>query len=177
MPLNQSFGTDDRISIAVEKYADMVRRICFLYLKNKADVEDVFQEVFLKLILHADSFTDEQHEKAWLCRVTFNQCKDLCKSFWRNKVEGMENLEIPYESAEQIDLLAAVHQLPPQYKQILYLHFYERMTVPEIAAILKQNSNTIYTQLRRARVQLKKKLGEDFRYGEIKWIYGSNQSQ
>lgn len=163
----QTFGTDDRVSIAVEKYADMVRRICFLYLKNKADVEDVFQEVFLKLLLHADSFADEQHEKAWLCRVTFNQCKDLRKSFWHRRVTGMEDLNLPYESAEQIDLLSAIFQLPPQYKQTIYLYFYERMTVPEIAAVLKTNVNTVYTWLRRAKEQLKGKLGEGFSYDTV----------
>ena len=71
---------------AVEKYADTVRRVCFMHLKNKSDIEDVFQEVFLKYILHDDPFESEEHEKAWIIRVTINACKDVFKSFFRRNV-------------------------------------------------------------------------------------------
>lgn len=63
----ESVATDIFIHNALQKYADMVRRICFLYLRNEADVEDVFQEVFLKLLLRHSSkkaFESEEHEKA-----------------------------------------------------------------------------------------------------------------
>lgn len=43
------------VNRALKLYADTVRRICFMYLKNDADVEDVFQEVFLKYLLHPSS--------------------------------------------------------------------------------------------------------------------------
>lgn len=158
--MNQPFASNDAVSIAIEKHADMVRRICFLYLRNKADVEDVFQEVFLKLFLNADSLKDEQHERAWLCRVTFNKCKDLCKSSWRKKVVSIEEMEIPFENPEQGELMQLVLQLPPKYKEIVYLHYYEGRTIPEIAEILQQNQNTIYTQLRRGREKLKQKMGD-----------------
>ena len=67
-------ANDRDISAAIDKYADMVRRICYLSLKNQSDVEDVFQDVFLKFFIHYGSFQNEQHQKAWLCRVAFNQC-------------------------------------------------------------------------------------------------------
>ncbi|MGE4483906.1 MAG: RNA polymerase sigma factor [Oscillospiraceae bacterium] len=158
--MEQSLGTDDAVSAAIEKYADMVRRICFLYLRNYADVEDVFQEVFLKFFLNAESFQSEDHQRAWLCRVTFNKCKDLCKSFWRNKVDSIEEMEIPYESPTQGELIKAVLELPSEYKEVVYLHYYEGRTIPEIAEIMQKNTNTVYTRLRRAREKLKQKVGE-----------------
>lgn len=148
------------IAKAIEKYADMVRRICFLYLGNSADVEDVFQEVFLKYCLHLHEFENETHQKAWLCRVTFNQCKDIKRSFWRQKVVSLDNMEIPCEDREQSDLIKAVLQLPSQYKEVIYLHYYEGWNIPEIAKILEQNVNTVYTRLRRAREKLKAKVGD-----------------
>ncbi len=150
--------SDDLLSIAIEKYADMVRRICFLYLKDKAEVEDVFQEVFLQYFLHIDTFRDEQHQKAWLCRVTFNKCKDMNKSIWRRRVVSIENLEIPFENPDQGELVTAVLKLPLNYRQIIYLHYYEGWTIPEIAEIMQQNVNTVYTQLRRAKARLKHKV-------------------
>ncbi len=158
--MNQPLGTDDAVSAAVEKYADMVRRICFLYLRNYADVEDVFQEVFLKFMLNADSLQDERHQRAWLCRVTFNKCKDLCKSFWRKKVVSIEEMDIPCESPRQGELMRAILQLPSGYKELVYLHYYEDRTVPEISEILHKNPNTVYSRLRRAKEKLKQKMEE-----------------
>ncbi|HBT63872.1 MAG TPA: RNA polymerase subunit sigma-24 [Ruminococcaceae bacterium] len=150
------------ISEAVDKHADMVRRICFLYLRNYADVEDVFQEVFLKFMLYSKNLSNENHEKAWLCRVTYNQCKDLLKSTWRKKVISIEEMDIPYQDDELNDFLSLIHQLPPHYRQVLYLHFYEKMTIPEIASSLKKNTNTVYTHLNRAKKLLKASLKEEY---------------
>jgi len=158
--LNPQPVVEDPVAVAIEKYADMVRRICFLYLRNSSDVEDVFQEVFLKFFLYVPQFENEQHEKAWLCKVTFNKCKDLNRSLWRHKVVSLENLEIPYENQEQGDLIRAVLQLPSKYKEVIYLHYYEGWTIPEIAGIMQKNVNTVYTNLRRAREKLKAKVGE-----------------
>ncbi len=160
--MKQQFGTDEAVSEAIEKYSDMVRRICFLYLKNYADVEDVFQEVFLKFFLCRASFENAEHERAWLCRVAFNKCKDLCKSFWRKRVVSIEEMDIPFESPEQEELIKEVMQLPPDQRQIIYLHYYEGRTVPEIAGIMGKNTNTVYTMLRRARESMRRRLGEDF---------------
>ena len=73
------------VNRALKLYADTVRRICFMYLKNDADVEDVFQEVFLKYLLHSSSFESDAHEKAWLIRVSINACRDVLKSFFEKR--------------------------------------------------------------------------------------------
>lgn len=158
--MDQSFFPDDYISAAIEKHADMVRRICFLYLRNSADVEDVFQEVFLQFFLHYDSFEDEDHQKAWLCRVTFNKCKDFCKSFWKKKVVSIEGVEIPYEIPEQGGLIEAVLSLSADQKELVYLHYFENRPIPEVAERMQKNVNTVYSMLRRIKGQLKKKVGE-----------------
>lgn len=156
--MNKSF--DEDISNTIEKYGDMVRRISFLYFSNKADVEDVFQEVFLQYFLNIDKIHSEEHKKSWLCRVTFNKCKDLYKSFWRKKVVSLDDIEIPFESEEQSELILAVMKLPAEYKNIIYMHYYEGFTIPEIAEVTMKNVNTVYSMLRRAKVKLKKELGE-----------------
>ncbi|MDD2371249.1 MAG: sigma-70 family RNA polymerase sigma factor [Firmicutes bacterium] len=157
--MSKTFENED-ISIVINKYGDMVKRISFLYFSNKADVEDIFQEVFLKYFLNKKEFQDENHKKAWICRVTFNICKDLKKSFWRKKVISVENIYIPFESEEQSELVTAVLKLPSAYKNIIYMHYYEGFTIPEIAEASKKNINTIYSQLRRAKAKLRKELGE-----------------
>ncbi len=156
--------SEEEAQRAIEKYADTVRRICFLHLRNVHDVEDVFQEVFLKYILHDASFESEEHEKAWLIRVAINASKDILKSFFRKKTVPLDELlEKPAAIQERHqDVLEAVLHLPEKYRAVVYLFYYEGYSALEIASILKKKENTVYTWLSRARAQLKEELGGDF---------------
>lgn len=155
--------TEHDVNLAVERYADLVRRICFVRLKSREDAEDVFQNVFLKYLLHTGTFENEEHEKAWFARVTINACKDWLRSLTRRQTLSLEILEqeaaqIPEESHE---LLEALLTLPNKYKDVIYLHFYEGYSAVEIAKILNHKENTIYTWLARAKALLRNKLGGD----------------
>ena len=154
-----SFGDNDAVTDALLKYSDMVRRICFMYLHNHADVEDVFQDVFLKLFQNKDNLEDDEHTKAWICRVTINKCKDTCKSFFRKNVCSIEDMELPFEDKVENGVMIEVLSLPQKFKDVIYLFYYEDYTVPQMAKLLNQKENTIYSNLHRARVLLKQKLG------------------
>lgn len=152
---------EQEAGLAIEKYSDMVRRICFVQLKNYHDVEDVFQDVFLKYILNDKPFDSEVHEKAWMIRVTINACRDNLKSFFKRKVSSINELvqEPSYIEESSFDTLEAVLQLPQKYRNAIYLFYFEGYTAIEIADILGRKENTIYTWLSRGREQLKTALG------------------
>ena len=155
--------SESEINHAVETYSDMIRRVCFYHLKNQADTEDVFQNVFLKYMLSSEHFYDSEHEKAWLIRVTINACKDYLKSFFRRSVVSFEALR-EMEAEEQEDhreVLAAVLALPGKYKDVIYLHYYEGYSAGEIGKILGKKENTVYSLLSRGRGMLKEMLGGD----------------
>ena len=149
---------EQEVNQAIEQYADMVFRLCMVSLKNHADAEDVFQTVFLKYTLSSKSFDSPEHEKAWFIRVTLNTCRDILKSFFRKNTVSLEEAAAAV-SPEQSAVLEAVWSLPKNYRDVVYLHYYEGYTAPEIAAILKKNPNTVYTHLTRAREMLKDILG------------------
>ena len=140
-----------------------LRRLCLIHLKNDADTEDIFQTVFLKYALSSAAFESDEHEKAWLIRVTINACKDLLKSlFHRRTVPLDEILEQPTEMREDHkEVLEAVLSLPQKYREVVYLHYYEGYTAPEVGKILGKKANTVYTLLTRSRQLLRKKLGGD----------------
>ena len=142
--------SEQEVNRAIECYADTVKRICILHLKNVSDTEDIFQEVFLKYAMSDIVFENEEHEKAWLIRVTFNQCKDLMKSFFRRKTVPLDSVIPP-----------AVLQLPQKYRNVVYLHYFEGYSAVEISKMLNRNVNTIYTLLSRAKEKLKNRLGGD----------------
>lgn len=131
--------------------------------KNYADTEDIFQTVFLKYAFSSVIFESEEHEKAWFLRVTINACKDLLKSFFRNRTVPLDELiEQPAEMPPDYrEVLEAVLALPSKYKDAVYLHYYEGYTAPEISRILGKNVNTVYTLLNRSRQLLREKLGGD----------------
>lgn len=148
---------------AIERYADTVWRICMIHLKNHADTEDIFQNVFLKYVLSTAVFESEEHEKAWFIRVTINACRDLLKSFFRSRTVSLDTLLDQPADLTETDrtVLDAVLALPPKYRDVVYLHYYEGYTAPQIGKILHKNVNTIYTLLNRAKQALRETLGGD----------------
>lgn len=152
--------SEEEANRAIERYADTVRRICMVHLKNYADTEHIFQTVFLKYVLYSEPFENEEHEKAWIIRVTINACKDLLKSFFRSRTTSLDTLkeaaQVP--DTEHSELLDAVLSLPEKYKNVVYLYYYEEYSAAEISRILKKNVNTVYTLLTRARHLLKQEL-------------------
>ena len=154
---------EQEVNRVIEQYSDTVRRLCMIHLKNHADTEDIFQTVFLKYVLSSVSFENEEHEKAWFIRVTVNACKDLLKSFFRSRTVSFEEvLDQPaIMPPDNREVLEAVLSLPAKYREVVYLHFYEDYTAPQIGRILGKNVNTVYTILTRAKQMLREKLGGD----------------
>jgi RNA polymerase sigma-70 factor (ECF subfamily) len=162
--MNVPQRTGDKVTLALEKYSDMVYRICLMYLKSKAEAEDAFQDVFLRFMQANKQFESEEHEKGWLCTVAFNRCKDILKSA-HYRLVGLEDIPEPsYENKYDKTVLEAVLALPAKYKDVIYLHYYEGYTAAQIAKILRCRENTIYSQLSRARGLLKERLGDEYEY-------------
>ena len=151
---------------AIEQYSDTVRRLCMIHLKNDADTEDIFQTVFLKYVLSSVSFENDEHEKAWFIRVTINACKDLLKNFFRSHTVSLDEImEHPSElPPDYREVWEAVFSLPQKYRDVVYLHYFEEYTAPQIGRILGKNVNTVYTLLNRSRQLLKERLGEEYEY-------------
>ena len=151
------------IEEVVMKYSDMLYRICVVMLGNEADAQDAVQDTFCRYLERTREFTDGEHEKAWFIRVTINACKDLLKNFFRTHTVALEEvMEQPaLMPPDHREVLEAVLSLPAKYKEVVYLHYYEDYTVPEISGILGKNVNTIYTLLTRSRKMLREKLGGD----------------
>ncbi len=156
--------SEEEANKAVEKYADMIRRICMVNLKNYADTEDIFQTVFMKYVLSPQVFENEEHEKAWFIQVTINCCRDFFRALKHRRTEPLDALRDYTEtlSAKSTEILSAVMSLPQKYRQVIYLYYYEGYTAIETAKLLGKKTNTVYTLLARAKKLLRKELaGEE----------------
>ncbi len=155
---------------AVRTYADMVYRLACLNTNNKETAEDVFQTVFLKLVSHQNSIISEEHLKAWLIRVTINQCKSVATTAWNRKRASYEDamlMEEPEEAEDFSDVYEAVKELPDKYREVIHLFYYEQLAVKDIAAILDTKEATVKTWLSRGRKLLGEKLKEEYGNGRI----------
>ena len=151
-------------------YGNDVLRTAYMYVKNIHTAEDIFQEVFIRLVKHIDKLQSWDHVKAWLITVTTNCAKKHFDQYWNKNVSCMEEtqeiqvVETGYESAEgDGTVLTAVKSLPEKYRIAIHLFYFEELSVTEIAKATKQKESTVKSQLFRAREMLKEMLeGEVF---------------
>ena len=152
---------------AARQYQDMVYRIALHSFGNPQDAEDAVQEVFLRLYTAEKSFEGPDHLRHWLIRVTVNVCKDTLKSPWRRRRVSLEELpeEPVFDRPEQGELYREVMRLPEKYRTVLYLFYYEELSVKEIAQITGRGESTVTSQLTRGRDLLRKSLREEYDFG------------
>lgn len=137
---------------ALAQYGDTVYRLAFAYTRNRADADDVFQEVFLRYFRRAPAFETEAHRKAWLLRVTINRAKSCLSKMPHEPQETAD--AAPFSAPESLELHEALLRLAPKYRTVIHLFYYEGYTAEEIGALLHRKPSTVRTQLTRARSRL-----------------------
>lgn len=138
-------------------YRDDVFRLAVSYTRNIQEAEDVCQTVFLKLL--EQKHIQSGKEKAWLMQVTANQCRSLLRSSWWKKTVAMDDT-LSVQPPSTNGVLAAVMELPPKYRVVIFLHYYEGNSTAQIAKLLKITQTAVTTRLSRGRKALEEKLKE-----------------
>lgn len=152
--------TNKEIMEIYDRHVETVYRICYAYMKNKPEAEDMTQETFLRLMSWGKPFENQRHEKAWLIVTASNLCKDTLKKWWRHN-ENLEDYEnLPQKEGDtRGEVLEAILALPQDYKNAVYMYYYEGYTTSEIAHHLKCPESTVRSRISRARKQLLTLLG------------------
>ena len=143
------------IARIVEAYSSMLLRLALNRTQSIPEAEDIVQTVYLRLLRANPVFRSTSHEKAWLLRTTINLCKDYRKSASRRTNVPLEEAALAALPPETAEVLDAVNQLPESDRYAVYLFYYERMPIGEIAHILGEKEGTVSSRLSRARKKLK----------------------
>ena len=142
-------------------YADNVYRLCFSYMKNVMDAEDVMQDTFVKYYRQMPSIQKKEEAKAWLLVAASNECKNLLKHWWRKHQDITDYAEIiGKEDEKRIELFDVLMRLPVKYKTVVYLYYYEGYNSRQISEMLGKPESTVRTHLKKAKEILKKSLSE-----------------
>ena len=155
-------GLETEANRLVSAYSDLILRVSYTYLHSTHDAQDIAQQVFMKLLTGGYGFRDAEHERAWIVRSTINACKDLLRSAARRTTVDLDEatwLEAPHQ--EHGDVLEAVNELPGQYREAIYLYYYEGYSIREIAELTDSSEAAITKRLSRAREALRELLGPD----------------
>ena len=151
----------DALTALYTRNVDAVYRICYVYLRSRADAEDAVQSVFLRYLQKQPEFRDENHERGWLLLTAKNICRDMLRSWWRHRV-GLDELPepaVPMRDEEPSELTESLLALPEKYRITLYLYYWEGYPAREVAALLGCRESTVRTRLQRGREMLKNDLG------------------
>ncbi len=145
----------------VNRYQKSLYAVAYSVCRNSHDAEDVVQETFLQYLRNKGEFDSEDHVRAWLIRVAINRAKNRVRSPF-SRVAPLEEDQWADKASESrsIDLLDAVMRLPQRYRIPLHLFYYEDYSIRDIARILRISEGATKTRLSRARVALRKTLGE-----------------
>ena len=153
--------TEQALCNAMRLHGDTVYRLALCRMQNPADAEDVYQDVFLRLLDQPERDWDSEHMKAWLLRTTVNRCADLHRFRLRRPVLALEDIPDAAQSGDPrgVELWDAVARLPEKLRTAVHLHYAEGYSTEEIAVLLEVPPATVRTRLHRARRQLKDLLG------------------
>lgn len=152
--------TDREITEIYLRHVDTVYRVCYSFMKNVPETEDMVQETFLRLLSTGKHFENERHEKAWLIVTASNACKDSLKRWWRTNERIEDHPELNARAVcEGNPVLDAILKLPREQKTVVYMYYYEGYSTREIASYMRCSEATARSRLSRARKALKSSLG------------------
>ena len=157
LPLRAGGGMD----AVIDRYQNTVYGLALARTGNRADADDVFQEVFLAYCQSGKTFQDEEHRKAWLLRTTVNQARRATSSRWRQKTVPLserEDAPVQFREPEENQVWEALQDLTEDYRLPIYLFYFQELSTQEIAQALAIRPGAVRMRLTRGREQLREQL-------------------
>ncbi|MDQ0225765.1 sigma-70 family RNA polymerase sigma factor [Metabacillus niabensis] len=171
--ITQDIITNDRDKVLdqlMDKYGNSILHLAYSYVGNREIAEDLTQEIFVKCYQKLDQYQKRSSLKSWLWRIAINHCKDYLKSWHYKHIIISDEQAKRTSSRERVveheviqkyedeQLVHTVMGLPDTYREVLYLYYFEELTIKEISNLINVNQNTIKTRLKKAKEILKDRL-------------------
>lgn len=177
---NYLSGNDKAFEVLLNRHRDKIYTSIYLFVKNRDMAEDIFQDVFIKIIntLRKGKYNHEGKFLQWAMRISYNMCVDnFRKSKRRTKVSASETFDIFDILESQNDNMEVtlikdqqhkkikdlVDQLPPEQREVVVLRHYADMSFKEISQLTRVSINTALGRMRYALINMRKMV-EDKEY-------------
>lgn len=147
----------------LDQYGREVWYLCLMYLKNRFLAEDAFQTAMMKIWEKRSTFRGDSSLKTWVMQIAANTCRNVLRSSWFRRMKTFLPEEVLFsipasDDAERREVRQAVLQLPPKYREVILLYYFQGMKIHEIASALNMKEPTVSTRLKRARDILARQL-------------------
>ena len=170
-------GNERAFEVLLGRHQQKIYTSIYLFVKDDAKAQDIFQEVFIKIIdtLRRGKYNHEGKFVQWAMRISYNLCVD---TFRRNKrrpklqttdeFDIFDVLKSPDANAEQLFIRSQTHDkvralvdaLPPEQREVVILRHYADMSFKEIAKLTRVSINTALGRMRYALINIRKMVDE-----------------
>jgi len=170
-------GDERAFEELLSRHKQKIYTSIYLFVKDHSLAEDIFQEVFIKIIdtLRKGKYNHEGKFVQWAMRISYNMCVDhFRRTKRRPKVSPTETfdifdvLQLPDRNAEQNMIRSQTHDkvrklvdmLPPEQREVVILRHYADMSFKEIAKLTRVSINTALGRMRYALINIRKLIEE-----------------
>ncbi len=152
----------DDIEEVVQRYGNMLFRLCVVMLGSSSDAEDAVSEVILKYMQKAPVFETAEHEKAWLITTAKNKCRDMIRFQTRHPQISSELLEESSFDPSDSGILEALLSLPEKFRIVLTLYYVEEYRIEDIAQVIQRTPSAVKMRLKKGRRLLEEKYRKEY---------------
>ncbi|HLQ29187.1 MAG TPA: RNA polymerase sigma factor [Ktedonobacteraceae bacterium] len=162
-------GDKDAFNDIFDRYSGMMLRTAYGIVKDRDIAEDAVQNALIQAWQHLPSLRESGALRSWLLRIVVNQCI----SFKRRLARSTMFLQQAFSEQETYvasqvaddakgcierswDLAQAIEKLPAKQQNVIALHYYQGMTLPEISQKLQISENTLKKRIQAALSNLRR---------------------
>lgn len=154
-------GDKEAFVIVIESYKFKLYRIGRTLLSNDEDIGDAMQETVLKVFKGITNIKKLESFKSWIFKIMINECNNILRS--RKKISFFTKLfkeesYVDEYNFENEPVMKAIKSLKEDFKKVILLHYYEDLSVRDIAEVLEISEGTVKSRLSRARGKLSEML-------------------
>lgn len=170
-------GSDKSFEVLLNRHREKIYTSIYLFVKDRNQAEDIFQDVFIKIIdtLRKGKYNHEGKFLQWAMRISYNMCVDnFRRSKRRTKVSATETFDIfdvldsGDDNMEDMMMKSQLHdklrylvdKLPEEQREVVILRHYAEMSFKEISQLTRVSINTALGRMRYALINMRKMIGD-----------------
>lgn len=160
-------GDANSFAVLVDRYKDMVFSLVIKMTKNKEEAEEVSQDTFIKAFQNLQKFKGESKFSTWLYRIAYRTCLDAIKKDKKHRntyevnevtmqhIKSTDTVLQQLERTERAEVMkACLNQLPMEEKSILWMFYFDELSLKEIIEVTNMSEANLKVKLHRARKRL-----------------------
>ena len=145
-------GEEESKNVLFEKTYNHLKRIAYPYVRNKADVEDVLVDAYLRIFQYVSTFDPKQDGYNWMCKIVQNVAWDWSKQYSQEMpfddiAPSSQIIETEELIADKDEVERWLQPYSERDRKMMYLRFWENRTIEEIATALEMKKSNVHKRI------------------------------